>query len=87
MSTHAPLGTDAALRSAWRSRDTLLIPAPNVPDDADEPWALCLLDLSPPSPRRYANAAVRASETRAGRRTVRQRLRSWLPRADWRGLV
>ena len=36
--------------------------------------------------RQHAKATIRAIANRAGRRTVRQRLRAMLPRADWRGL-
>ena len=36
--------------------------------------------------RRHAGRMMRALTTRAGRRTVRQRLRALLPRLDWRAL-
>lgn len=71
--------------AALATSDHFPVYRPQVPDDADEPWALCLLDLHPHA-QRHPEAPVRAMQHRAGRRTVRQRMRAWLPRLDMGGL-
>ena len=72
------------LLAAWRTRDTIPAYLPDVPDDAIEPWAACLLDLAPR--RTMLPAPVRRQQTRAGRRTLRQAIRARLPRLELRGV-
>lgn len=73
------------LRAAWQQRDELPAYRPAVPDDADEPWGVCLHDLAPTPPLlRLTPKPVHRQQTRAGRRTVKQRLRALLPRLDLR---
>lgn len=72
--------------AALATSDHFPVYRPQVQDDAEEPWALCLMDLHPRQ-RQHVDAETRTITTRAGRRTVKQKLRAMLPRLDLGGMA